>query len=417
VVAATFQEAKHFTPSTAQRYRDLVARTGFVCALGEDLPVEPVPGVRGAALSPTDAVRGEWDVTVVSPHFSAALLARDLGDEGPDLERMFEYALTYERDTVVAGDQRPAVAGRPAAAGRRAARPPGRGTPRGPPRASGPVRASGEELLHKALAATTSGVSIAAFDQPDQPLVYVNEAFAAMAGFPLESVLGGNCRFLQGADTDPAAVGRIRSALAAGRECRETLLNYRGPERTPWWNEVWLSPVTDADGRVVQYIGVQNDVTERVQAQRALAVERDRAASYLAKLERSASTDPLTGLANRRGMEDRLERAMLETALDDGSALAVLFLDLDGFKQVNDRTATWSATSCWSAPPSGCPRACADGTCWPAWAATSSSSCCPGSPRRARGRRPSASARPSSRPCPHRSRSTAGPCRSASASA
>jgi PAS domain S-box-containing protein len=207
----------------------------------------------------------------------------------------------------------------------------------GSPAGGGPTIGGSEELLHRALAATTSGVSIAAFDQPDQPLVYVNEAFAAMAGFPLESVLGGNCRFLQGADTDPAAVGRIRSALAAGRECRETLLNYRGPERTPWWNEVWLSPVTDADGRVVQYIGVQNDVTERVQAQRALAVERDRAASYLAKLERSASTDPLTGLANRRGMEDRLERAMLETALDDGSALAVLFLDLDGFKQVNDQ--------------------------------------------------------------------------------
>jgi diguanylate cyclase (GGDEF)-like protein/PAS domain S-box-containing protein len=345
-VAATFQEARHFTPSTTQRYRDLVARTGFVCALGEDLPVEPVPGVRGATLSPDDPVRGEWDVTVVSPHFSAALLARDLGDIGPDMERMFEYALTYERDTVVAATNallsrvvprlpgpeltaRPQPPARPVVPLRRV----GGGSPAG----GGPTVGGSEELLHRALAATTSGVSIAAFDQPDQPLVYVNEAFAAMAGFPLESVLGGNCRFLQGADTDPAAVGRIRSALAAGRECRETLLNYRGPERTPWWNEVWLSPVTDADGRVVQYIGVQNDVTERVQAQRALAVERDRAASYLAKLERSASTDPLTGLANRRGMEDRLERAMLETALDDGSALAVLFLDLDGFKQVNDQ--------------------------------------------------------------------------------
>ena len=346
VVAATFQEARHFTPSTTQRYRDLVARTGFVCALGEDLPVEPVPGVRGATLSPDDPVRGEWDVTVVSPHFSAALLARDLGDIGPDMERMFEYALTYERDTVVAATNallsrvvprlpgpeltaRPQPPARPVVPLRRV----GGGSPAG----GGPTVGGSQELLHRALAATTSGVSIAAFDQPDQPLVYVNEAFAAMAGFPLESVLGGNCRFLQGADTDPAAVGRIRSALAAGRECRETLLNYRGPERTPWWNEVWLSPVTDADGRVVQYIGVQNDVTERVQAQRALAVERDRAASYLAQLERSASTDPLTGLANRRGMEDRLERAMLETALDDGSALAVLFLDLDGFKQVNDQ--------------------------------------------------------------------------------
>ena len=101
VVAATFQEARHFTPSTTQRYRDLVERTGFVCALGEGLPVEPLPGLRGADLRPDDVVRGEWDVVVLGPHFSAALLARDLGDGGPDLERTFEYALTYDRATVV----------------------------------------------------------------------------------------------------------------------------------------------------------------------------------------------------------------------------------------------------------------------------------------------------------------------------
>ena len=101
VVAATFQEARHFTPATTRRYRDLVERTGFVCALGEDLPVEPLPGLRGAALAPADPVRGEWDVTVLGPHFSAALLARDLGDDGPDARRRFAYALTYDRDTVV----------------------------------------------------------------------------------------------------------------------------------------------------------------------------------------------------------------------------------------------------------------------------------------------------------------------------
>ena len=64
--------------STTQRYRDLVARTGFVCALGEGLPVAPLPGLRGADLRPDDVVRGEWDVVVLGPHFSAALLARDL---------------------------------------------------------------------------------------------------------------------------------------------------------------------------------------------------------------------------------------------------------------------------------------------------------------------------------------------------
>ena len=123
VVAATFQHARHFTPSTQQRYRELVDRAGFVCALGDGLPAEPLPGIRGATLAATDQVRGEWDIAVLSPHFSAALLARDLGDDGPELERMFEFALTYDRVTVGAGSARPGLAGRRAGgrSGRRGA--------------------------------------------------------------------------------------------------------------------------------------------------------------------------------------------------------------------------------------------------------------------------------------------------------
>ena len=338
VIAATFQEAKHFTPSTAQRYRDLVERTGFVCALGEDLPVEPVPGVRGAALDPADPVRGEWDVTVVGPHFSAALLARDLGDTGPDRDRMFEYALTYDRDTVVRATN--ALLARvvprlPAPVGEAGPRRTSLAVPRAVPAlALGSIGA--EALLHKALAATTSGVTIAAVDRADQPLVYVNGGFERLSGFRADELLGGNCRFLQGADTDTAAVDRIRAAVLAGAECRETLLNYRGPDRTPWWNEIYLAPVLDAAGVVRQYIGVQNDVTARVEAERALERERDRAQSYLAQIEQFAYTDPLTGLANRRRVEERLEVALWD-ARAEGTAVALLFLDLDGFKAVNDR--------------------------------------------------------------------------------
>ncbi|HEU0101065.1 MAG TPA: EAL domain-containing protein, partial [Mycobacteriales bacterium] len=82
IVAATFQDAQHFTAATARRYRDLVERTGFVCAIGEGLPLEPVPGLRGAALAADDPLCGEWDLVVLAPHFAAALLARDLGDDG-----------------------------------------------------------------------------------------------------------------------------------------------------------------------------------------------------------------------------------------------------------------------------------------------------------------------------------------------
>ena len=101
IIASAFQEARHFTPATARRYTALAAAAGFVCALGEGLTADLLPGVRSANLAADDPVRGEWDVVVLTPNFAAALLARDLGDSGPDALRRFSYALTYHRETVV----------------------------------------------------------------------------------------------------------------------------------------------------------------------------------------------------------------------------------------------------------------------------------------------------------------------------
>ena len=106
VVAASFQHQRHFTPSMTTRYQKLAESVGFVCAMGEGLTGDLAPGVRCAPLDPEDPMLGEWDLVVLSPHFSAALLARDLGDNGPEQDRMFEYAVTYERDTVVAAAHR-----------------------------------------------------------------------------------------------------------------------------------------------------------------------------------------------------------------------------------------------------------------------------------------------------------------------
>jgi diguanylate cyclase (GGDEF)-like protein len=127
----------------------------------------------------------------------------------------------------------------------------------------------------------------------------------------------------------------MREAIRSGEGCRETMLNYRGPDREPWWNEIRLSPVKDAAGRLVQYIGVQTDVTARVEAERALRQETDRARRYLARIEELAYTDSLTGLMNRRRFEERTERALLE-ARRDGTAVVLLFMDLNRFKAVND---------------------------------------------------------------------------------
>ena len=65
------------------------------------MPDAPAPGLRGAALSPGDPLSQEWDIAVLGPHFAGAIVARDLGDDGPDRDRRFEFVLTFDRDLVI----------------------------------------------------------------------------------------------------------------------------------------------------------------------------------------------------------------------------------------------------------------------------------------------------------------------------
>lgn len=101
VVLATFQDASFFTPTTSRRYATLAANAAFVGALGEGMPPEPLPGIRGCVLEPTDPLVGEWDIVVVGPHFAVTLVARDLGDSGPDRDRRFEFVLSHQRELAI----------------------------------------------------------------------------------------------------------------------------------------------------------------------------------------------------------------------------------------------------------------------------------------------------------------------------
>lgn len=125
-------------------------------------------------------------------------------------------------------------------------------------------------LREQAISAGRNSIVITDHRLPDNPIVYVNEQFTKITGFTLEDVQGKNCRFMQGADRDQEALYEIRQALKEGRECCVILRNYR-KDGTMFWNELTMYPVRDENGEITNFVGVQEDITERryVQAQRA----------------------------------------------------------------------------------------------------------------------------------------------------
>ncbi len=134
-------------------------------------------------------------------------------------------------------------------------------------------------LKDRALDVAAEGVTIADARLPDRPLIYANEGFVRITGYPVTEVLGRNCRFLQGPGTDPNAVAEIRAAVAEYRECVVEVLNYR-KDKTTFWNRLSITPVRDHLGEVTHYIGIQSDVTARRVAEQALrrtkeALEQD----------------------------------------------------------------------------------------------------------------------------------------------
>lgn len=176
------------------------------------------------------------------------------------------------------------------------------------------------KLLKRSVESSTNGVVIVDAQQPDLPMVYVNPAFERITGYPCEAVLGRNCRFLQGEESAPETQAKLRRAIASRRDVHVVIRNYRR-DGTPFWNDLYISPVRAESGLVTHFIGVQNDVT----------THRD----YQAQLRHNAHHDALTGLPNRLLLNQRLMDGCLLAARYHRH-IAVLFVDLDDFKPIND---------------------------------------------------------------------------------
>ena len=125
-------------------------------------------------------------------------------------------------------------------------------------------------VFESTVEATTEAIVVADARKKDFPLIFVNRAFTRITGYEPEDILGKNCRFLQGPDTDEKAISKIRSALIEKKNTVVTLLNYR-KDGTSFWNRLALVPVFDEKGRHNYHVGIQSDVTGNLKAQETIS--------------------------------------------------------------------------------------------------------------------------------------------------
>jgi diguanylate cyclase (GGDEF)-like protein/PAS domain S-box-containing protein len=175
-------------------------------------------------------------------------------------------------------------------------------------------------LQSRALDACVNAVLITSTTGKGNVIEYANPAFKRITGYDPTEIVGRDCRFLQRDDLDQEGLNAIRAGLAANREVSAVLRNYR-KDGVLFWNQLLVAPVPDANGQTTHHVGVINDVTEVIR--------------YQEELEYQANYDALTRLPNRNLLRGRLQDA-IERARAGDSTLAVVFVDLDGFKNVND---------------------------------------------------------------------------------
>jgi diguanylate cyclase (GGDEF)-like protein/PAS domain S-box-containing protein len=191
------------------------------------------------------------------------------------------------------------------------------------------------EILQAAVMDSRDGITISDFSLPDNPLIFVNPAFERMTGYLGEDVEGKNCRYLQGSDKDQEGqLNIIREAINQKQPCLVTFRNYR-KDGSMFWNELSMSPIFDADGKITHYLGIQKDITNKVLIEERLKGDYSKLERSNTMLEYLVNIDALTGVYNRRYLEEQL-RIQWQIAIRQKKLLTIFMLDLDHFKKYND---------------------------------------------------------------------------------
>lgn len=178
--------------------------------------------------------------------------------------------------------------------------------------------------IFQQLAQSTNDIIVVTAATPLGPpgpiIVYVNPAFTALTGYNDNEVIGQSTRLLHGPKTDAQTVATVRAAMEAQRPVRVELLNYKR-DSEEFWIDTHIVPLRDKKGRVTHFATIGRDLTATKRLQE--------------ELRQMASTDPLTGLLNRRRFLEQAE-SDFQRSLRYQHELAVVMLDIDHFKTIND---------------------------------------------------------------------------------
>ena len=139
-----------------------------------------------------------------------------------------------------------------------------------------------EDPFAAAFKATRMPMIVTDPNQSDNPIIFCNNAFLRLSGYSDDEVIGRNCRFLQGPETDQETISKIREAIAAGQDVAVDILNYR-KDGSQFWNAVFISPVRDEAGAIIYFFASQLDFTNVKSREADLAAARHEAEAEVAK--------------------------------------------------------------------------------------------------------------------------------------
>lgn len=181
-------------------------------------------------------------------------------------------------------------------------------------------RKRNEEFTRKLTHGIENSASAVLITDKQGTIEYVNKKFCQLTGYTPEVAIGKNPRILKSDSTPREVFNNLWQTILSGKEWRGELLNRRRNGEV-YWSVTSISPLHNNDGEITHFIANVEDINERKNAE--------------ATIERLAYYDPLTDLPNRRMMQDRLELALKRSRRQELST-ALLYIDLDGFKHIND---------------------------------------------------------------------------------